>query len=133
MSDALHVVCPHCDAANRLPLDDGFLPLRDTCLPPVNFDNLPVLARHLVVATSHPVKLIERWLKQHDVETVIELCRHGTKTPPMIVAVEEGWEHRPDRAVPLPSEHLQTTDASEGSSSSAPPPSLPPAPASSSS
>ncbi|MEX2213782.1 MAG: transcription antitermination factor NusB [Phycisphaeraceae bacterium] len=109
-------------AADRLPLDDGFLPLRSDVLPPVSFDDRPKLARHLVAATSHPLNLIERWLKQFDVHTVIEFCRHGTKTPPMIVAVEEHLgEHHPDKVVLLPSGDQAGNEAKERRAPIAPP------------
>ncbi|NJL31880.1 MAG: hypothetical protein HC898_09745 [Phycisphaerales bacterium] len=41
------------------------------------------------VVTSHPSALVKRWLEIHDRDTVIQLCHHGTLTPPLIVALED--------------------------------------------
>ncbi len=84
--------------ANVLPWDGpagpGSLVLTEPCLPPVK-----TLARHLSVATSHPVPLVERWLATHGRDSVITACGHGVANPPTFVA-------EPDSSfVPWASDH----------------------------
>lgn len=72
-------------AAERIPLQDGFIPLTYSCLPePMK------LAEHLAVATSHPLNLIERWIRLFGPQQATNIAWHGVQTPPLIVAVEAG-------------------------------------------
>lgn len=73
-------------AADRLPLEQGYIPLSRPCLPAMSS-----LDFHLAVATSHPRKLIERWLASFGPERTIALCQHDLVTPPVIVAVEKDF------------------------------------------
>ena len=71
---------PSCDC---LPSECGVVKLRESCLPGVRN-----LVRHLSVATSHPQRLVDQWLKRFSPQQVTGFCRHGVLTPPTIVAVE---------------------------------------------
>lgn len=76
---------PWTPACDRLPVEDGHVVLREDCLPdPVRLDE------HLMVATSHPKPLVQRWLDRFGAQRTIELCRHNTQLSPLIVAVESG-------------------------------------------
>jgi len=89
---------PWSPANDRLPLEDGYVPLRNPCLPaagewsdasPAN--ELHDLEKNLAAAASHPVHLVRRWLKEHGPTKTVALCASGLRTPPVIVAMEEGW------------------------------------------
>lgn len=80
-------------AADRLPLDGGSLLLQGPLLPdPEKFE------AHLAAATSHPTRLIKRWLVAFSREQIIELCRHSVANPPITVAVESGFNAAGDAA-----------------------------------
>jgi 16S rRNA (cytosine967-C5)-methyltransferase len=88
-------------ARDRLPLEDGFVPLRDACLPafaPAALkENAPdhamhELEKHLSVAASQPVQLVRRWIKDHGARGAVAMCAHGVRTPPVVVAVEAGFD-----------------------------------------
>lgn len=70
-----------------LPLDGGCVRLTEPLLPVTG-----QRARHLAVATSHPMFLINRWTTAFGAERAEEYCLHGVKSPPVIVAVEEGFD-----------------------------------------
>lgn len=74
-------------ARDRLPFEGGTILLNEPILPPTEFT-----ARHLAVATSHPRAVINRWAQPHGKQRVIDFCQHGTETPPIIVAVEDGFD-----------------------------------------
>ncbi len=89
-------------AANRLPLEDGYVPLRDACLPEFEaWENAKVghdlhdLEKHLAIATSHPAQLVRRWFKEYGVAKTIELTAAGLRMPPIVVVVEEGFAESP--------------------------------------
>lgn len=75
---------PH---AAQLPLERGAILLTDAVLPDPEADWMS----HLSVATSHPPLLVRRWLDAYGPEVTLDLCLHGLKTPPVILAID----HRP--------------------------------------
>jgi len=85
--DGVEPDTPWAPARNLLPLDGGSLKLVADMLPPVE-----QTARHLAVATSHPRALINRWSQPHGKQRVADFCWHGIANPPIIVAVEQGFE-----------------------------------------
>jgi len=72
---------------DRLPIESGYVKLGGGLLPDPGS-----VEEHLSVATSHPRWLIKRWVKGLGVKKATEICLHGVQTPPVIVAVEEGFE-----------------------------------------
>lgn len=69
-------------AVDVLPTQSGVVRLQQPCLPdPAD------LVSHLHVATSHPRNLVQRWLQNYGAKQTIQLCRHDTQTPPVILAV----------------------------------------------
>lgn len=74
-------------AADRLPTDEGCVILAQPCLPD---PTQPV--RHLAVATSHPPFLLKRWIEAFGLDRAAAYARQGVRTPPVIVAVEEGFD-----------------------------------------
>lgn len=99
---------PWTPAANRLPLEDGFVPLTCDALPSPNADSDdPVkqnqaLAYHLEVATSHPRELVLQWIEHYGAQKAISICRHGIVTPPVILSVEPElhWKKHDDLLEP---------------------------------
>lgn len=75
---------PACDL---LPLGAGCVRLREPVLPAIDRT-----ARHLGVATSHPRFLVNRWIAAFGLERATRYCLHGVESPPVIVAVEEGFD-----------------------------------------
>lgn len=75
---------PH---ANRIPFEDGFIPLCDHMIPKA--ENI---SEHLRVVTSHPKHVVNRWIRRFGRETTIDICHHGVMTPPTIIAVEAGFD-----------------------------------------
>lgn len=77
-------------ARDRFPVEHGTRMLNEPCLP--KLDNM---ARHLEVATSHPLELVLRWIETFGHDAARDLCVHDTLTPPVWVhdgdAVRE-WE-----------------------------------------
>lgn len=74
-----------------IPLPDGgAIQLPDALLPPA-----APLDKHLVVATSMPLRLVREWLQRWDDEKVIQLCLHGLQNPPTTIAVESPFEPSP--------------------------------------
>ncbi len=76
---------PWTPAPDRIPTESGYLVLAASALP----DPAGKLPRHLALATSHPVPLVQRWLDKFGREAATALCLHNLQTPPLIVAVEE--------------------------------------------
>ena len=78
-------------AADRLPAADGStLRLAGPLLPKP--DNL---LAHLVVATSHPLPLLQRWFKQLGKTAATQLALHGLQNPPTFIVEDERprpWE-----------------------------------------
>lgn len=71
-------------APDLLPIDDASLRLGEPILPP------PAnLVHHLAVATSHPRRLVQRWLDVHGQDLAVRLCWHGALDPPTIVFDDE--------------------------------------------
>lgn len=87
MVKAVEPDTPWKPARDRLPFEGGSILLDSPMLPPTEFT-----ARHLAVATSHPRALINRWSQPHGKQRVIDLCCHGSETPPIIVTVEQGFD-----------------------------------------
>ena len=99
--------------ASRLPLEIGYMPLQSPLLPP-----LQPIEHHLAIATSHPRPLVERWIAQFGAEQTTQLCLHGIRTPPIIVAVETGFDpvaylesHKPEPAPAAPEPDDEESDA----------------------
>ncbi len=76
-------------AADLLPIDHRRLRLRADILPPRTS-----LAQHLSVATSHPRRLVQRWLDAHGEAAATELCWHSTVEPPTLVFDGPAHDHR---------------------------------------
>ena len=76
---------PWAPAVDRLPTAEGrTLRLSAALLPKP--DNL---LAHLVVATSHPLPLLQRWFKQHGREVATRLALHSLQNPPTYVVDAE--------------------------------------------
>ena len=75
-------------AGDVLPLDAGVLRLAQPLLP----DPAERLDKHLAIATSHPARLIRRWLAHHDADAVSAIARQSIRTPSTFVAVEPGFD-----------------------------------------
>lgn len=82
-------------AADRLPLEDGYVPLAEPCLP-----DPEDIHSHLSVATSHPVPLVRAWIEQLGLERALAACQHSLRTAPTIVTVESPSAIPADLAVP---------------------------------
>lgn len=83
-------------AADRVPLEDGFIALREPVLPlPEDF------AAHLAVATSCPQPLVNTLIEQHGLDQATAICLAGIRHPPTIVAVERGFDVTGPEAVEL--------------------------------
>lgn len=77
-------------AADRLPLEDGYVQLASPLLPdPADTFN------YWSAATSHPAQLIQQWQNEHGSETAQRLCLAGLRLPPALVAVETGFNDPP--------------------------------------
>lgn len=74
-------------ARDLLPVDGGCVRLSGDLLPATDRT-----ARHLGIATSHPMYVINRWITAFGEEKTIEYCLHGVVSAPVIVAVEPGFE-----------------------------------------
>ncbi|MEX0885375.1 MAG: transcription antitermination factor NusB [Phycisphaeraceae bacterium] len=74
-------------ASDVIPLDEGVLRLARPLLPSAE-DHLD---RHLAVATSHPPRLVRRWLETYGPVDATAICRQAIRTPPTFVAVEPGF------------------------------------------
>ncbi len=70
---------------DRLPLDGGYVKLRDAALPDPNTEWVSYLA----VVTSHPRELVSRWSKAYERDAIREICLHAVLNPPTIVAMED--------------------------------------------
>ncbi len=70
-------------AADRVPLESGWIPLKQASLP----DPVTKLDLHLTVATSHPRRLVRRWLAHFGPQETTRLCWHGTFNPPVVLAL----------------------------------------------
>ncbi len=64
---------------SKIPTDDGFV-LLPGALPAVK-----TVDEHLSVATSHPRKLVQRWIERFGVERTSAMCRRNVMTPPIFV------------------------------------------------
>ncbi len=77
-------------AADRIPLglpEDGYLKLAQPVLPQ------PEQLRHyLSAATSMPRPLVQAWLEKYGEAQTIALCLQALTQPPVIVAVEDGFD-----------------------------------------
>ncbi len=95
---------PWSPAADRIPLDVGYVKLRDACLPVVpescrtigqedstraiGDQDAAALIKHLSIATSHPLKLVRRWCEHYGLDRAAAICVHDLCAPPVIVAME---------------------------------------------
>ena len=71
---------------DRLPIGGAVLQLRDASLPDPGS-----LESYLAVSTSHPRRLVGRWMKHLGETQATRVCHHGVITPQTIVAVEPGF------------------------------------------
>ena len=78
---------PWMPGESRLPVDGGTLYLNQQVLPDV-----ARATDHLAAATSHPRRLVRRWIEQYGEPAATGLCLHGLTHPPTIVAVEPGFD-----------------------------------------
>jgi len=82
---ARHHGAPYEPEPKRLPIGEGFIEIAEAYLPPVK-----TLARHLSIATSHPLPLVEAWLDRFGREATIAMLLHGLREPPIIVHAPGG-------------------------------------------
>lgn len=93
-------------APNRLPLEDGYVPLTANVLPLLAEEGASeeqtneMLALHLQAATSHPAPLLRQWITNFGAKEAIKLALHGIVTPPTIVSVEKGIKLDPEELEP---------------------------------
>lgn len=74
-------------ADDLLPVEQGVIRLTPRALPDPS--QLPA---YLAVATSHPVKLVRRWIEMFGGQQTTELCLHSTRVPPTLVVVEQDFD-----------------------------------------
>lgn len=85
-------------AADRLPMEEGFVPLTAPVLPAIRPEGEDealrghALATHLEAATSHPRELILHWINAFGIRQAVSICHHGIVTPPVVVSVEPGLD-----------------------------------------
>ncbi|MGB0767599.1 MAG: transcription antitermination factor NusB [Phycisphaeraceae bacterium] len=80
--------------ANALPLPGGGgMRFAEAVLPPAS-----PLDKHLVAATSVPLRLVREWLGRFGEAQTIALCLQGIEHPPTVVAVEPDFQPGPDKA-----------------------------------
>ena len=65
----------------------GAIQLPEAVLPPTE-----PLDKHLVVATSMPLRLVREWRQRWGDERLAELCLHSLQNPPTTVAVESPFD-----------------------------------------
>lgn len=71
-----------------IPLPDGgAIALPEGTLPPAE-----PLDKHLVVATSVPLRLVREWINRWGDEKATQLCLHAIQNPPTTVVVESPFE-----------------------------------------
>ena len=75
-------------AGDVLPLDAGVLRLAQPRLP----DPADRMDKHLAIATSHPPRLVRRWLGRYEADVVSGIARQSIRTPAIFVAVEPGFD-----------------------------------------
>lgn len=87
-------------AADMVPLPGGgALKLKEAVLPePVPLD------KHLVAATSMPLRLVREWVQRWGEAEAIKLCLQGIENPPTTIAVEQPFHLKPHREVCRPHE-----------------------------
>jgi 16S rRNA (cytosine967-C5)-methyltransferase len=77
--------------ATLIPLPDGkAIQLQEDVLPPAT-----PLDKHLVVATSMPLRLVREWGQRWGDERVIALCLQSIQNPPTTISVENPFEPGP--------------------------------------
>ncbi|MCC7406557.1 MAG: hypothetical protein IT442_00690 [Phycisphaeraceae bacterium] len=74
-------------ARDRLPLERGSILFKKELLPDPGQKD-----KYLSLATSHPADLIETWRRELGDEAVERVCLAGLRHPPMVIAVEAGFE-----------------------------------------
>lgn len=84
-----------------LPLPGGgALRLSEAVLPPAK-----PLDKHLVVATSMPLRLVREWINRWGEEQTLRLCLQAIENPPTTIAVEEPFQPGPHKAMCMPHAH----------------------------
>lgn len=81
--------------------DSRLIPLPDGGAIQVSEDTLPPaqpLDKHLVVATSMPLRLVREWVNRWGDERATQLCLQAIQNPPTTVAVESPFEPGPHRS-----------------------------------
>lgn len=92
--------------ARLIPLPGGgAIELREPALPPAS-----PLDKHLVVATSVPLRLLREWMQRWGDEQVVGLCLQTIQNPPTTVVVESPFQPGPykDQCTPHGQEGLVT-------------------------
>ncbi|MCC7203641.1 MAG: hypothetical protein IT441_01045 [Phycisphaeraceae bacterium] len=74
-------------ARDRLPLERGSMLFKKPVLPDPGQKD-----KYLSLATSHPADLIETWRRELGDEAVERVCLAGLRHPPMVIAVEAGFD-----------------------------------------
>ena len=87
--------------AHLIPLPGGgAVRLKEPVLPPAES-----LDKHLVAATSMPLRLVRDWLGRWGESETKRLCLHGIENPPTTIAVEEGFDAAAHQATCKPHAH----------------------------
>ncbi|MEM1211921.1 MAG: transcription antitermination factor NusB [Planctomycetota bacterium] len=73
---------PWTPSPDRLPLDQGSLQLTEPVLP----------ERDPAVLLSCPKPLFKAWSGQHGEDAAWALAEHATRTPPVLLTAESGWQ-----------------------------------------
>jgi 16S rRNA (cytosine967-C5)-methyltransferase len=74
--------------AQLVPLPGGgAVKLKEPVLPAPD-----ALDKHLVAATSVPLRLVREWLQRFGENETTRLCLHGIENPPTTIAVEPGFD-----------------------------------------
>lgn len=83
----------------------GAIQLPEAALPPA-----APLDKHLVVATSMPLRLLREWMQRWDDEQVIALCLQAIQNPPTTVVVESPFQPGPfkDHCAPHAQDNMIT-------------------------
>ena len=84
-------------AADLAPHPAGRLRFNSPVFPP-----LDELDRYLAFATSHPRKLVQRWLTTFGADATAAICHHNTLNPPTLLLQAGSCPQDPDSAESLP-------------------------------
>ncbi len=85
-------------APANIPLPGGSaLQLPEALLPPID-----TLDKHLVAATSMPLRLVRDWIERWGIDQTTQLCLHSIENPPTTLAVERDFDSLSHKDLCLP-------------------------------